>query len=325
MSLVDVFPQDPFTPSLRYAAVQKLPITVPWNNESIKLGTPLIVSQTEKSTFKEEKCAFSRASLASSRLTFVSSARGSVCESATSSAAASSEHLNLSVQGQIGWKLLGGSGQARYETSVKDDKNDLKSSLRVEYRSGTLTFAHVPRLSAEAFHILQTSPEPQQAFQKEFGEYYVGAYILGGANVNMVSASSASWSKSKDLSGSYTVNFLWSSTTKPLDDHERSGNLFGNVALSAYDSLDGWQENKSGAGNTTYLDIVRSADDNKLRGWALAKRVTRKAKELKVEKGSEVSWDMCDTICKAGLVVEVLLLPYAGLRDYTSALLSAGV
>lgn len=181
----------------------------------------------------------------------------------------------------------------------------------------------MPRLSAEAISILQSNPDPHQAFRDEYGEYYVGAYILGGANASMVSGSAASSSNSKDISGQYTVKAVLYSKTKAIEEHERGSSSVGNISLAAFDSLDAWQANSNGSNGTSYTEIKRSAESNKERGWALAERVTRKARDMRIESGSEVSWDTCDAICKAGLVADLLLLPYAGLRDYAAAILSA--
>jgi hypothetical protein len=122
MGLLEDFPEDPFAPSLSYAASRLLPVRVPWTNELIKLGTSLAVSKTEKSTFTD-KIAFNDQSLASSGLIFTPGSSGSFRNISSTESASSSDHASLSLQGEIGGKGLSASGRGQFESRARSDRN----------------------------------------------------------------------------------------------------------------------------------------------------------------------------------------------------------
>lgn len=347
MGILEDFPTDPFTPSLRYAATCQRPVTLPWGNEFISLGTTLSVSRIPgtKSEFTD-KTAFSQASLRRSRMVFTSSSEGSVAESKSVDSAASSEHVDFSITGQVGGSFIGASGRAKYEKHVSNDSSvselrkaevcqnscafrltiakTIKSSLRTTYRSGKVAFVEIPALSEEAVDTLRHSNDPHQAFKDAFGDYYVAAYVLGGSNASMLGGAVSSDSLTKDLSGSYTVKVAFFSKTKAVEDHEIWSKLASSGSLSAYDSLDKWDSNCSANEGLSYASMLRAAEENGHRGWQLASRVDAKASGLGLEPGMDVSWAGCESLCRAGLVVELLLMPYAALREYAAAVV-AGV
>lgn len=122
MSLLDAFPEDPFQPTLRYAAKTQIPISVPWSNESIKLGTAFSISPTSGQCSLSRN-AFSDASLNQNALLFTGGSQGSLNVAIDSVSGRSSQHVDLSVTGQIGFSWAEGSGRAKYETHAKSDSN----------------------------------------------------------------------------------------------------------------------------------------------------------------------------------------------------------
>jgi hypothetical protein len=346
MSLIEDFPTDPFTPSLRYAATCQLPVLVPWGHESIKLGTSLLVprNSNEKAHFSD-KSAFSDTSLDVSKLIFTSSSEGSMTAAATSRSAAVFEHVNLSIAAQIGGSFIGASGQAKYEKHVTNDNNvspsicslpylalltiptkSIKSSLRSNYRSGKVTFQETPRLSPHAIDILRNSKSPDQAFRDEFGVYYLAAYFLGGSNANMLSGSAGSKSFSEDLSGSGTVKVAFFKKSISFEKHKRDASAEALASLAAFDSLEQWESNSTVTDSVSYSSLLQDAAENSSRGWCLANRISNRTRKLGLDS-SEVtlSWKECESLCRAGIVVELLLLPYAGLKEYVAAILAGPV
>jgi len=196
-----------------------------------------------------------------------------------------------------------------------------KSSFRTTYRSGKLAFSDLPALSSKALEVLRTSNSPHEDFIAQFGEYYVAAYMLGGSNANMLGGMAAESSSSTDISGSYTIKVAFIKKTKPIEHHERGGGGLAIGNLSAYDTLNSWDVNLAVSERESYNALMRTAEENSLRGWTLAARVHAKAEEMGLQSGKKVSHAMCERVCHAGLVVELLLMPYSGLHQYVATIL----
>lgn len=121
MGILEDFPMDPFTPSVGYMASCLLPLWVPWAQESIKLGTSLIISHDyhRPSQFLDDGVtAFTQKSLHLSRLMFSNSSTGNITSAQTMGSTAASEHVDLTIAGQIGGSFAGALGRAKYEKSV---------------------------------------------------------------------------------------------------------------------------------------------------------------------------------------------------------------
>lgn len=130
MGLVDIFPENPFTPSLPYAAAAQLPVTIPWGEKALRMGTPLIVgSQPQDTRFLDDRSAFSLESLKKTSLAFRQMSRGMIAETNTHTAAASHEHTSFSLQAQIGGSVIGVSGRGNYEARAAANQNVCFSPL----------------------------------------------------------------------------------------------------------------------------------------------------------------------------------------------------
>lgn len=163
------------------------------------------------------------------------------------------------------------------------------------------------------------------AFREQFGDYYVGAYVLGGANATKLSGSTASGSSTEDLSAQIEAHLLWVSTTKHIEKHEQSSHFAGKASIQSFDTLDIRQDSRSGDDQATWMQITQSAAENQIRGKILPKRVAERAQQLGLTDGTKLSWAKCEEICSKGLVMEIILMPFSGLRDYVAAVLSPQV
>ncbi|KAJ5294391.1 hypothetical protein PENANT_c006G04072 [Penicillium antarcticum] len=320
MGLLEDFPKDPFTPSLPYAAAAQLPVTMPWGGDILRLGTPLIIgSRPEETKFLEDRSAFAPESLRKSSLVFQSSCQGTVTRSSTSSAAESHEHTSFSLQAQVGGSVIGVSGRANYEARVATNRHAQNASFRAEYQAGRIGFDEPPHLSADALALLHNRADPN-AFRAKYGDYYVGAYLLGGANSQLLSCTAMGASSSKDMSAQVTGKFLGFKKTKNFEEHEQAEVAMGQYELVAYDSLNAWECNQKGGNEQANLELVAQANYD--RCSTLVNRVAAKVEALQLQHGSRVPWDSCEAICRDHLVVQVLLLPYAKVKEYASAVLS---
>ncbi|MCJ1287568.1 hypothetical protein MMC26_006920 [Xylographa opegraphella] len=327
MGLVEDFPTDPFVPSLRHAATCQVPIIVPWGREPIKLGTSLLVSRggdVESKFLDSSKSAFSLSSLLQTRLVFTSVFKGDVAVAETANTASASQ--GRSEDRSLALREERNTRKALLVTTAPQQR--AKCSYRNTYRNGKVTFLQEPRLSADAVSLLHSPKNGQdalKAFANVYGEYYVAAYVLGGSNATMMGGMAASESSSTDLSGSYTVRFAFIEKSKSIENHERTRSAIGEASLAAYDTLTNWESNAATAELASYSDIMHSAAENRDRGWSLGRRVVAETGTLGLDGAGRrsVSWEECEMVCRAGMVVELLLLPYAGLRHYIEAFYSA--
>ncbi|KAK1753657.1 hypothetical protein QBC47DRAFT_415424 [Echria macrotheca] len=326
MGLVDDFPADPFTPSLRYAATCQLPLSLPWGCVPVDLGTPLLVSRQKdvESRLDKERNAFSSESLRSSRLVFTSGAMGEVSGADTSGASSSSSHMDFSIAAQVGGSLLGAEGRVKYEESASSNSSNVQSSFRSTYRSGTVRFLQDPELSTQALSILRSKNRAtaEQAFKDAYGEYYVAAYILGGSNATMLAGATAAESYSQSIHAEITIKILFARIDASFDKYEQSGYSSAVGSLAGYDTLErvALDLGDGKAEPASFSEIIEKATANRARGDTLVNRAEAKMREAGLDHDAIVSWQKCEEICRAGLVVELLLLPYSGLRQYIEAL-----
>lgn len=186
-----------------------------------------------------------------------------------------------------------------------------------------MTLAHFPGFSEDALHILRTADDPRQAFSDKFGDYFVGGYMLGGANSTVVWATGASERSSEHLDVSFDVHLLFLSYSDSISRHQASFASAGTASLAAFDSVDAYQTHVEAHDFQAYMNAIQASHQNRLRGAALQERVRAKLKALNLgSSGAELPWERCGDLCASGLVLELLMLPWAGLRDYASAILA---
>ncbi|RQM04715.1 hypothetical protein DH86_00003679 [Scytalidium sp. 3C] len=189
---------------------------------------------------------------------------------------------------------------------------------RVEYRCGQVSLARLPRLSSEALRLLRTSRDPANQFGAKFGDYFVGGYILGGTNVNMIAGAGASKSSSKRLNLDYEghLGFIEKTGNHYESSQEHAEGSMG--SMTAYDSLD----SKHIAVNISHFQEAQDASaQNKKLGAQLQERAGARLRQLNLlTSGAEIPWGQCGELCSSGLVLELLMLPWSDMREYISAI-----
>ncbi|KAH8807211.1 hypothetical protein F5884DRAFT_788776 [Xylogone sp. PMI_703] len=322
MSLEDVFPDSPLATSLRYAISTGVPLAIPWMNAPMKIGTSFFAppdkAKESKARFGGEgEMAFDLQSLSSTPLLFTRESSGGETEETAAASSASQYQLHADISGQIGGKLLGASARGQYDKNAAENAGTIQSSSRVEYRCGQVSLSYLPRLSDEALRLLRTSRDPANQFRAKFGDYFVGAYILGGTNVNMIAGTEASVFSSKKLNVDYEghIGFIKASGNHYKSSQEHAEASMGN--LTAYDSLDG----KHVALNIShYQQALEASAQNKKLGAQLQERAGARLRQLNlISSGAELPWAQCGELCSSGLVLELLMLPWSELREYVSA------
>ncbi|CAG7557899.1 unnamed protein product [Fusarium equiseti] len=281
MTLESDFPDDPTQPSLRYAVSTQMPLALPWTNASMQMGKCLLESSKGTEFQFGNETAFDKGSLHSTPLVFATTRTG--------------QH-----------------NQATHN----------KASVYTSFRCGKITLAQFPRLSEDAIRILQTSTDPSRTFQDKFGDYFVGGYILGGMNMTTMWGDGSSESASERLDISFEVHLLFLSYEDSIRTNDVSSTSRGSANLTAFDSLDAYQTKVDASDYGSYRMAVEKSVANRRRGAELQQRVLAKLNDLGLDRDRvELSWEKCDELCKSGLVLELLMLPWTGLREYREALL----
>lgn len=194
-------------------------------------------------------------------------------------------------------------------------------------RGGVIRFKAEPRLSYEAEMLLR-EPNGQAKFQEVYGDYYVSCYILGAdAGVYVATSDDTVDTKTKEKV-TVKVKVLFFTASKTFEKEESTHNEIFQVTMSGYDTLTntchGYTPKKEG------LEKASQAQFNEVRRQSIGYlqnvdkmpfRVSERMRELGlVNDRDELEWRHCLDICRAGLVVQVILMPYRYLRDYQIAL-----
>lgn len=202
----------------------------------------------------------------------------------------------------------------------------VKSSAQSKFFAGTIRLSQSPTLSIAALNVLRdrslSSQDAEREFNRSFGDYYVASLGIGGSNATMVSAAATQGSSSKFMAADLTFKILGFEKTKHFEDAENARSFDGSLSLSSFDSLDSQMDDLTSTSENTYPRLKSLADANMLRAKTMEARSRQKLKDLNVGDRCYVSWNVCEAICKQGLVVELLLLPFSGLRDYAQIIRS---
>ncbi|MCJ1254109.1 hypothetical protein MMC24_001923 [Lignoscripta atroalba] len=323
-----IFPQDPSLGSLVYIAASNLPITIPWMRKQISLGTGFKTAHAETADPFYTRNAFEAASLADASITFVSAeGAGSHLESTTSTAGRSAEHVGGSASVTVGCRFLGASGAGTYTKDILKNKDANKSSIRTNVRAGTILFSPPPALSSHALSLLRArytdGSDPITVFNGQFGDYYVAGMRLGADNATFVSMKIDDESEASDLRAVVKGKVLFITKTMTYTESKRRfDEREAWITFNGLDTLASRNESLSVmSGSADVRRIHAVAKEYAAMAKDLEHRVDRKLKELGLDRNSTKRLTLAhiNRICESGLVVELLLLPYAGLRDYLEA------
>jgi hypothetical protein len=204
-----------------------------------------------------------------------------------------------------------------------------KTSIRASCRAGCIDLEAEPWLVNDAIFELRHG-DGFEGFCKRYGDYYLAGYRLG-ADTGMLLSSSASSHKKVD-------NFSITAKAKvlgigPSITWEKSFQQFREdrlIKLLGYDTLEGrnWKNADSGGDADRELDnwlqgkprfdagtLKADAEAIIQRSESLIERVNGVLEIHKVKNGGFLTFKQCEALCEAGVVVELLLLPMARLRD----------
>ena len=92
-----------------------------------------------------------------------------------------------------------------------------------------------------------------------------------------------------------------------------------NITYSGFDTLSVSHQTSTAPDPTSYADIKKAAEHNIQQGRTLHERVRRCMKEINLIPGATLTPEACGLVCESGLVAELMLMPYAGLKESIAA------
>ncbi|KAF5024856.1 hypothetical protein F66182_3095 [Fusarium sp. NRRL 66182] len=324
MSLEDVFPQDPWLPSLRYAACSLIPFNLPWGPRRIEIGTGFHSSKLQTDNPFATEFAFNKQAVRAAPLKYRSASTGVYTHNESSFGSHSREHMEFSLGASASIAIVKVSGQARFEENAAKDADGIKSSLTGKLYAGYVEFEDLPPFCLGARDALRREGtyQEQDLFENKYGDYYVSALRIGAANGTELSAGSSSQFSSEAKSYSITVTvkvFCWSaSTTKSGSSFESSMNASATIKFNGYDTLSSAQIQESGSSTASHDKIIAKANTNLGKGKLLQGRLKEEVCKFELYDGCSVSHEQVGAMLDSGLVMEIQLMPYAKLKEYIS-------
>ncbi|KAK4169842.1 hypothetical protein QBC43DRAFT_283407 [Cladorrhinum sp. PSN259] len=230
------------------------------------------------------------------------------------------EHLSAALGITVGYPFLNASVSAKYDKQVTEDKNGVKASRNASCRAGRVVLDRTPVLSEEALKVLQSGPGGEERFRKRYGDFYIAGFVLGADAGACMSASTESRSSKETLEITVKVKVLFFSAsythTEVTEEHSSSSS----ISFSGYSTLDNVQPcaltlSGNSQGNELRVLQMRAKEYlNKVAG--LQKHVETVMKDVGLVDGGTLKLGDCMRLCRSGLVVELLLAPFARLNQY---------
>ena len=118
------------------------------------------------------------------------------------------------------------------------------------------------------------------------------------------------------------ARILWAKKTWTKTTTSHSASQAYDITFSGFDTLTNFQTTSKAVDAPSYFEIRELSARNVAGGMDLDQRVLEALRNigLGISDGQvDVSEDQCQRIWSSGLVVELMFLPYSGLRDYVSA------
>jgi len=136
MSLGETFPDDPWTPSLQYAASSLMPFNLPWSTQPLKIGAGFHSRKSQSENPFAREFAFDQQSVKRSKLRYREEGSGTFSHAESSYGSHSLDHMNFSLGASAKVAIVKMSGQAKYEQNAiknSDVSCSLASNFQCKY------------------------------------------------------------------------------------------------------------------------------------------------------------------------------------------------
>jgi hypothetical protein len=180
----------------------------------------------------------------------------------------------------------------------------------------------MPKLEINAARLLKSSNDPVNEFRLTYGDFYVAGYRVGAVNNTTISGELANKAFFEAKRVELEIKVLFAKKHISINEVIQSSSGEGGLSVLAFDSLTGFHSNFIAR---TFEDSLRAggiAAGNKQNAMNIATRTAEILdKDFSLGHEGTVLQDAVDRLCDHGLVTELLLSPFALLREYQSILL----
>ncbi|KAF7368279.1 hypothetical protein MVEN_00148900 [Mycena venus] len=319
-TLDTLFQDDPNLPSLPYQAYENVPIHVVWTRTPVQLATGFdstLATRPDVNPLRNTPFVSKHSEEGAAPYQFSAYEGNTSFRSvASSQAATSSEHLDLKGSVSVGGSFLGASGQAAFCRDVYKNRDANKASIHSTQRVGIIKLAEQPEFTAHARRLLY-DPRTRDSFRASYGDYFVAGLCLGADNATFLSSSSGKYVQSEMKDIKVQAKFFgFTKTVYDKHTYEHSDERSFDLTYSGLDTLRAYQETTRATDERAYEVVKARAAQSVADGQGLMARVRRVMDELQLVEGAILTRDQLPEIFRSGLVVELLLMPYAGLKEH---------
>ena len=191
--------------------------------------------------------------------------------------------------------------------------------MKNKFNYGTILFQKIPKLSMQALITLKHPIERGNGlaeFQAQFGDYYIAGYRLGGETGVLLSQSSEDRRTVDIVALEAKVEVLCFEKTYRRDKRWTESSASSDFQVCGYDTLDHVKYSSSPAyGPSTPEERERQTKAFSARARTLEERVMHTMRALGVVESDSVGFEVCEKLCRSGLVMELILLPVTTLRE----------
>lgn len=174
-----------------------------------------------------------------------------------------------------------------------------------------------PPLSYSAKQMLALSGG-EERFRVAYGDYYVAGFTLGGEAGAFMSVNTDAMTKVEQQVVTESVKGWFSTKSHTEVKMDRSHVEHLNFTFSGYDTLEGLTETHQPVkGSSPQLQNACSVFLEKTS--ILEIRLLQASRSLGLKTGHPLPLADCGKVCRSGLVVQLLLVPFKWLRDYQVA------
>ncbi|CAI9627816.1 unnamed protein product [Alternaria burnsii] len=319
MDVVDIFPENPVEPSIKYAGGFHTAFTVPWATGRVAPCAGLNTQRVAKDTLFVPFSAFKDAHAAP--LHYRECQITSIEDQSNSDIADQSELGTFALSASVGGSFLGASGRGSYEKNVRDSSNKSNISIRAEHTCGQIVLSRAPELDPGAVRLLQFSVDPINEFRRKYGDFYVAGYQVGAVNNTTIYGELADKSFFEAKRAELEIKALFLKKHKSINEESYSASNEGGLDVSAFDSLTASYLKFTAR---TYKESLLAGEivvNNKQLAMEIARRASKVLEtDFLLGREGTVSLNMIDRLCDKGLITELLLVPFASLREYQTLL-----
>ncbi|KAF3290065.1 hypothetical protein TWF132_007261 [Orbilia oligospora] len=321
MDIEDLFPENPLEPTVAYIGISQTPFTVPWAKGRVQLCTGFNSRRAQSDDLFINRAAFQ--DIAAIPFQYRECQITSIRDESGSSIASSYDNNSFAISASVGGSFLGASGRGTYEKNTRDNRNQSNITVRADHVCGQIEVSRIPQLAKDAVTLLNTSADPINEFRQRYGDFYVAGCRVGAVNNTTISGELTNKSSFEEMHAELKVKVVLATFEKSIHEVSKSASNIGGLNVVAFDSLTDFYSNFTAL---TYEDTLKAdgvAVANKEKAMTIANRaadVLLREFSIGREQNTYIHQGVVDRLCDRGLVTELLLAPFATLREYQSIL-----